>query len=257
VDSVAPGPVWSLSVVSHGHGASIARLLDDCARHLDPKRVEICVTLNQPREPEVVPGAWRGAFRLLRNEAPRGFAANHNQALALAGGEFVAAIDPDLRLAADPFSALERHLPAMPPRIAAVEVCDARGAPQDNARRLVTPLSLVRRHLLGRSDAYLSPATTLPVEWTAGLFMAMRRRHFEALGGFDERYHLYCEDAELCLRCWNEGGDVWVVPFKGVTHDARRRTLRSLSHLRWHLRSLVTLWLSSTYRRYRQRQVRP
>ncbi len=45
---------------------------------------------------------------------------------------------------------------------------------------------------------------------TAG--MLVRREVFDALGGFDRRYHLFRDDLDLCWRIWLTGHDVEVVP---------------------------------------------
>jgi hypothetical protein len=34
----------------------------------------------------------------------------------------------------------------------------------------------------------------------AGMFMLLRREAFAQVGGFDERYFMYCEDFDLCAR---------------------------------------------------------
>jgi len=42
--------------------------------------------------------------------------------------------------------------------------------------------------------------TNKNVPWLTGAFMMVRRDCFDQIGGFDEGYFLYCEDADLCLR---------------------------------------------------------
>jgi len=62
--------------------------------------------------------------------------------------------------------------------------------------------------------------------WTAerdvgaasGAGMAMRRALWERLGGFDPEYFAYYEDAELSLRCWQQGLRVVYVPEAVVVH---------------------------------------
>jgi GT2 family glycosyltransferase len=45
-----------------------------------------------------------------------------------------------------------------------------------------------------------------------GAFLALRRATWEDLGGFDERYFAFHEDAELSWRCWQTGRRVRYVP---------------------------------------------
>lgn len=57
-----------------------------------------------------------------------------------------------------------------------------------------------------------------PVDALTGAFMMVRRRAFEAVGGFDEGYFLYGEDVDLCRRLRREGGGIWYLPAGPVRH---------------------------------------
>ena len=52
---------------------------------------------------------------------------------------------------------------------------------------------------------------------TGGLF-ALRRAHWDALGGFDPLYFAYHEDADLSVRTWLSGGRVVYVPTARAVH---------------------------------------
>jgi GT2 family glycosyltransferase len=51
-------------------------------------------------------------------------------------------------------------------------------------------------------------ATTRSVGQVMGAFLVIRRDLFEELGGFDERFFVYYEDLDLCLRAHRAGWDV-------------------------------------------------
>ncbi len=247
-------PDWSLSVVSHGHLGQVRVLLKDLGAQLDPARFEILLTLNLPESAEGLDAVWPGRLTVIRNPAPKGFGANHNAALRSASGTWAATVDPDLRLpSGDPFPLLEAELEKRSTGIVSPTVLDEHGALSDHARAVPTPVRLLRRYARGGPASFES-WLTLPhdVDWIAGLFMAMRRDVFVELGGFDERFHMYCEDVDLCLRSWNAGLAVRVIPGVAVVHPARRRTLKDPRHFAWHVGSLARLWSSASYRRFRQ-----
>ncbi len=56
------------------------------------------------------------------------------------------------------------------------------------------------------------------VTGASGAGMALRRRVWEELGGFEERYFAYHEDLELSIRCWHRELRVVFVPEAVVYH---------------------------------------
>jgi N-acetylglucosaminyl-diphospho-decaprenol L-rhamnosyltransferase len=64
--------------------------------------------------------------------------------------------------------------------------------------------------------AYAHPASP---DWVSGACMILRRDDLERLGGFDERFFLYCEDTDLCRRVRNAGLDIRYEPRAVAVHD--------------------------------------
>ncbi len=56
------------------------------------------------------------------------------------------------------------------------------------------------------------------VGYIDGAFMIVRRSCFENLGGFNENYSFYSEDADFCWRAWKRGWKVVFVPKARVMH---------------------------------------
>jgi GT2 family glycosyltransferase len=57
------------------------------------------------------------------------------------------------------------------------------------------------------------------VAFASGAALVVRRSAWDALGGFDERYFMYCEDLDLSLRLWLAGWQVGIAPAARVEHD--------------------------------------
>ena len=56
------------------------------------------------------------------------------------------------------------------------------------------------------------------VPWVTGAALAIRRSAFESVGGFDEEYFMYAEEADLCWRCRQAGWEVHFAPVAELVH---------------------------------------
>lgn len=245
-------PIWTISTVSHGHGARMLPMLLNLHRHLVGTPYRIILTLNVPEESSFLDSLPADIPLTVRhNSAPKGFAANHNAALADCDSELLLVADPSLQLPDNIFPALAAHLRQPGSGIASPQAYTPDGEPEDNGRPLFTPGGLLARYLLGRRRNIRRMAS-LPAEridWLAGLFLAMRSETFHALRGFDAGYFMYCEDIDLCLRAAERGLSVDLLPALRIVHPASRNTLKQWRHLLWHVQSLLRLWRSVPYRR--------
>ena len=237
---------FTISVVSHGQLALCMQLLGDLRTVKAPLVGKVILTLNLP---EVVPSFANFPFevQVLRNSYPKGFAENHNHAFLYAKSEYFAVLNPDLRIDRDPFGTLAGLLSDRKVGVATPMIHEADGTVADFARRLVTPAEILRRHLLRKRDDTLLDHP----DWVAGMFLAFRHQTYSSLTGFDARYHLYCEDVDLCARLRLRGLQLAVAKDVSVTHHAQRASRRAPRPLFRHLSSLCRFWTSRTYKDYR------
>lgn len=229
-----------LSVVSHGHAAMLARLLADIERGWDTSALHVVVTVNIPEDLPFAPEDYAFPLSIVRNAAPKGFAANHNAAFRTVPADRFCVVNPDVRCAADPLPPLLEALADPKVALAAPLVVSPDGAVEDSARRMITPGRILRRVLSSRREPdYAIGEDVVYPDWVAGMFMLVRADVYRALGGFDEGYHMYCEDADLCARVWRSGHRVVLAPAACVVHDAHRSSHRHPRFLAWHVRSLL------------------
>ena len=76
------------------------------------------------------------------------------------------------------------------------------------------------------------------VEYLSGCFMLVRSCAFQNVGGFDERYFLYLEDADF-TRSISETGRCIHYPYVSITHNWGRGNYKSLSLM---IVNLVSAW---------------
>lgn len=71
----------------------------------------------------------------------------------------------------------------------------------------------------GAGHAHWEPRTErTDAAWVSGAFVVFRRAAFDAVGGFDERFFLYKEEEDLCLRMRAAGWTIVYEPAVSVTH---------------------------------------
>jgi len=234
-----------VSVVSHGQGELVDRLLADIAEHWDHPRLAVVLTQNLPESDPAMAEGVPFPLHIVRNLRPRGFAANHNAAYSTLDSDIFCVVNPDVRCPRDPVPALLEALAEPDVALAAPLVVSPGGEVEDSARRRITPGRILRRGLGmdAGPDYEIDPARPVYPDWVAGMFMALRSEAFAGVGGFDERYQLYCEDADLCMRLWSGGHRVRLVPAVHAVHDARRQSHRDMKYLRWHIASLMRFFV--------------
>jgi GT2 family glycosyltransferase len=241
--AVPPGKRVSISIVSHRHGALVHDLLQDIGRFCGD--VEVLLTINVPEQALDEKG-FNFPLHVARNAAPKGFGANHNAAFARAAGKYFCVLNPDIRLPADPFPTLIAALAETGVGVAAPRIVNPEGETEDSARRFPTLWTIVRKVFTGAPHHdYEVASVPLRPDWVAGMFMLFRSDVFRRLGGFDERYFLYYEDVDLCLRLRRLGHAAVLDPRAVALHDARRASHHDLRHLLWHARSLARFLASS------------
>jgi GT2 family glycosyltransferase len=67
-------------------------------------------------------------------------------------------------------------------------------------------------------SVYVPPDAICSSRWLHGCCLLVRTEFFRAIGGFDEKFFLYYEDDDLCLRAIQNGYDCMVEPKAKVTH---------------------------------------
>lgn len=101
-------------------------------------------------------------------------------------------------------------------------------------RRLV--LGVLRRDPAALSEAEARHARAHEPDWVSGACLLARREAFTTVGGFDEGFFLYEEDADLCRRVRAAGWQVAFTPAAEVRHSRGISMARApeRAHMEYH-----------------------
>jgi len=182
--------------------------------------LEVVVINNDSQELKI--NSWQKDFpleiRVLEARGNLGFGRAQNLGAAEAKGELLFFLNPDTRVrpgAIDElFSAFQKDSEV---GIAGPRLLGENGqSEKDHCGKTKTPLSLIRAKF--RASAHSGPEKVQEVDWISGGALMIRRDLFCELGKFDEKYFMYFEDVDLCLRAKRWGEKIIVEPSAEIVH---------------------------------------
>jgi GT2 family glycosyltransferase len=171
-----------------------------------------------------------------------GFSAGTNLGVAHATGEYLALINSDLVVEPTTLARLVEELGEAGVGIAAGAVRLAAEPDKLNSSgNLVHVLGISWVGGLGERDTRTAPTETAGA---MGACLVTTRAHWDRLGGFDEEYFAYGEDAEISLRTWRLGLRVVNVPDAVALHryEFSRNNFKFFLVERNRLLIVSTLW---------------
>jgi GT2 family glycosyltransferase len=174
--------------------------------------------------------------RTLRCEN-RGFGHANNRGLEVADARYVLFINPDTEVREGELADLVAELDRQP-RVGLAGARQLRpdGSLAPSIRRFPSAPNMLaealgieripgaRRRFGERELDQREYARQRPCDWTSGSFMLVRQAALDEVGGFDERFFLYCEETDLCWRLKRAEWDVVHLPQMTICHfeDDRR-----------------------------------
>lgn len=172
------------------------------------------------------------SVRLIRSDTNLGFAAANNRARREAKGERFLLLNPDTRVSRDAIDRLLAFSIARPE----AGITGGRTVNDDGSlnpwscRGRPTPWGLFCQ-AVGLTTAFrmhplFDPASLGPwrrdsvreVDVVVGCFLMIGRELWDALGGFDERFFMYGEEIDLCLRARARGFRPMITPDAVIVH---------------------------------------
>ena len=176
-----------------------------------------------------------------------GFGKGHNYVMDRLDSKYHGIINPDILLTEDSFSKMKEYMDREPVGILVPKMTDEAGemikayrrelTVWDLFLRMCTPGSMFTKrksyHTMDEMD-YNQP---FQVPFAQGSFLLVRTDLYKQLGGFDDRFFMYMEDADLCKRA-NAVSKVMYFPGTTVIHKWEKGSHKSKALLKIHLQSM-------------------
>ena len=171
------------------------------------------------------------SVRILENGRNLRFSKGNNVAISVCAGEFILILNPDTIVEDGALDKWVQFADQHPEAGAfGCRVLNADGSYQGCARPFPTvwrewvaalylrPLGYFSDFLA--TDKYLKwkGDTERLIDWQAGCALLVRGDLLRRLGGFDEQFHYYYEDVDLCHRIWKDGWPIIYTPEVRITH---------------------------------------
>jgi GT2 family glycosyltransferase len=215
---------------------NVRKQLTDCLRSIErhPPTAAFEVIVVDNASADGTAAAVRRDFpwvTVLANEHNRGFAAANNRGLARARGEYLLLLNPDTLVHPGGLDVLCEFLD----RNGDVAICGPRllnedGTVQPSVRGLPSFRAVLHRHTIFRHvflfrrqhRAWLRSGFPYDRQADAdqlmGAALMIRRAALNQVGLLDERFFLYYEEVDLCLRLKQAGWRAVFVPDATITH---------------------------------------
>ena len=184
-------------------------------------------------------GSTDDTLNVLRDLAPTqlvelkrnvGFSAANNIGMEFAAADLIGFINPDVTVDFESLDEIQGELERNDWLITP-QLLNSDRSLQPNGRGFPLVINKLRNrgkdsHLL--LDHYLllsSDGQKRHVCWVIGAVLLGRRSTFERLGGWDDRFFIYYEDADICIRAWEQGIPTVVLGSHNWVHGWSRETL--------------------------------
>ena len=228
--------------------------LQTCLANLPPE-VGYAVVVNDHQPGEPVEQLAAGADLFLANSDNPGYGRAVNRLVVRLGQlpDYIGVLNTDLSWESGTFETLLAWLQKHPQvSLAVPQILDEKGTPQKLCKQNPTVLGLFSRRFLPdwlkptwlkRYDRWYVMADqnyeeVFEAPYLSGCCMLIRTEAFRRCGGFDERYFLYLEDADLTRGLAREGRCVHL-PVASVVHGWGRGNYRDFSLV---VVNLISAW---------------
>jgi GT2 family glycosyltransferase len=200
--------------------------------------------------------------KLIKNTDNKGFASANNQGAAVSTGEYLLFLNPDTIVLPDSLNKLVEFLDDNPD----VSMCGPRMLNEDKTLRasvrnfpsfrgvlyrytILKYLGLFKSNFEKWHHRNFDYEKQSDIEQLVGAAMLIRKKVFEQIGGFDERFFMYYEEVDLCYRLKSKGHRIVYYPKSEIIHLGGKSTDQIPAKTRFIMLRSLLLYFRKHYSR--------
>ncbi|NAZ95960.1 glycosyltransferase [Vibrio toranzoniae] len=246
-----------VSVVNHNHDEMIC---DNSTLKALALEHQVIIKSNTQASTALKKYCKENQIHLIQGTDRKGFGANNNEVFRYVAHNFYIKeqdyfliLNPDVEVDSNSINQLIEKAKEYNADISTINLFTDRSLTSydQSIRRYPTLLSPLKS-LAGikRNDIYNKSQIKKPIkiEWAAGSFLLFKVNTFKRLDGFDEKYFMYFEDADICTRANKNGFNVYYFPYIKAIHFASHQNRKLFSkHFIWYWKSSIRYNLSDKH----------
>jgi GT2 family glycosyltransferase len=208
---------FSFIIVNHNSEKFLRDCIDSIQKNISGFSYEILIVHNDGRPHQEITDEKIKHIHLGEN---CGFGHACNVGANKAVGEIFFFLNPDTKILTVDMAAVRRKLSGGEIAIAAPILLTASGKIQPwSFGKKITPWKIIGNNLgLTTDHCPEKPRNEIYVDWVSGAAFFITKKIFLEIGGFDEKFFMYWEDVDLCLRIRNSGKKMILLPQFEVMH---------------------------------------
>lgn len=204
-------PLYDLSIiiVNYGTVECLVRCLDSIYPQVTNCQVIVVDNASCDNSQDMIKSNFPWV-NLIANDQNLGFAKANNQALEISKGKYVYFLNPDTEVKPGTIQSIVKFMDYhQDVGLAGTRIISPDGSPQSSVEKRYPGENHTKEEVKGLKG---------DIAWVLGASMIVRSSIIENLKGFDERFFLYGEDQDLCLRIRKLGWIVGYIQGAVVTH---------------------------------------
>lgn len=252
----------SIVIVSYNTRVDLQNCLTSLRQHPPSVSHEIIVVDNASSDDSAAAAEACEGVRVIRRPTNGGFSVANNDGLRASTGDLVLLLNSDTVAPPGAIDQMVERIRRSPDvAVLGPRLVDAAGRAELSFGAMLTPLTEWKQRRLVRGVAQNDPDIVQQVEsmtrreqrpdWVSGACLLVWRSDAVAVGGLDERYFMYTEDADFCASIRARGRGVLFSPDAEIIHlrgrsaataSAATRAAYERSHLAFY-RKHQPLWV--------------